>query len=371
VRKAWRILAALALFGVMLVPMSASAQGDEYVVWPYVTDLNWPNGLAIDQDGYVLVAEAGATETSGTIWRLIDRDGDRMIGGRGEMKAVVNTIPALTMADPEDPEGGTFVSGVADVDVAEDGELYFVQGGGIDPYSDLFASVWSTAVEGPSYSLWTAHPYANLGLYEFLNDPACCDVNPNPYGIVAGDDGDVYVADAGANVVYHVAADGTISVFAVMPRIPVDPAFELFPDTDFVPTGIAWGPDGALYVGGLTGFPFAEGTAMVLRLEDTDDDGSIGDDEWEVYADGLTTVTGIAFDNNGDLIVSEFRSGLPLDNPESMGRVVRMTDAGGWEVLADGLISPTYLAVGWDNTIYVTMLFAGMVMAIAEAPPAP
>lgn len=366
-RRAWRLLVAVALIGTMAVPMSVNAAGHEpqYVVWPYATGLETPRGLAIDENGYVLVTEMGNAETGGAIWRLIDRDGDGTIGGQGEMKAAVNNIPAFLIDTPL----GVLTTGVSDLDVREDGEIYFVQAGGIDPTSNLFASVWSTAAEGPADSLRTAHPYANLGMYEVLYDPACCDVNPNPYGIVVGDDGTAWVADAGANVIYEVTPDGEIGVFAEMPRIEVNPAFGLpFPDTDFVPTGITWGPDGALYVGGLSGFPFAEGAAMVLRLEDADGDGTIGDDEWEIYADGLTTVTAIAFDNNGDLLVAEFRSGLPLDNPESMGRVVRMNDAGGWDVLADGLVTPTGMTVGWDGTIYVSMEFAGMVVAIAEAP---
>jgi len=36
--------------------------------------------------------------------------------------------------------------------------------------------------------------------------------------------------------------------------------------TDPVPTGLARGPDGALYVGLLTGVPFAPGAASVYRV---------------------------------------------------------------------------------------------------------
>ena len=40
-----------------------------------------------------------------------------------------------------------------------------------------------------------------------------------------------------------------------------------------VPTSIVKGPDGAYYVGELTGFPFQVGAARVWRLDDQNGDG--------------------------------------------------------------------------------------------------
>src|SRR4051794_39054068 len=57
------------------------------------------------------------------------------------------------------------------------------------------------------------------------------------------------------------------------------------------PTSIVRGPDGALYVGELTGFPFAAGSARVFRI----DPHSVAPPT--VYATGFTCVMDLDFDD--------------------------------------------------------------------------
>jgi sugar lactone lactonase YvrE len=178
------------------------------------------------------------------------------------------------------------------------------------------------------------------------------------------------VNDAGANATLKIAPDGTISTYAVYPPVEVPAELGLpFPVTDAVPTGLAIGPDGALYVSLLTGFPFSEGASMVYRLEDADGDGNaMGEGEMTVYASGLTTSTALAFGPDGTLYATEFRGPLtdPTGQAIATGDVVAWVD-GGWQTVADGLITPTGLAVSADGTIYVSEEFAGMVAAIHES----
>src|SRR5206468_11283948 len=124
------------------------------------------------------------------------------------------------------------------------------------------------------------------------------------------------------------------------------------------------GPDGALYIGFLTGGPFPEGASTIYRLEDTNGDGDAMDaGEMSVYAEGLTTVTAIAFDHDGNLLATEFRGFLTDPNGQfaANGDVV-MWHGDHWHTLADGLVTPTGLAVGPDGTVYVSMEFAGVIM---------
>jgi len=172
------------------------------------------------------------------------------------------------------------------------------------------------------------------------------------------------VNDAGANTTWMVMPDGTLMPYAVYPVFPNPTDFGP-PVVDMVPTGLTVGPDGALYVSFLTGFPFLEGASMVYRLEDTNGDGDAMDaGEMSVYADGLTTSTAITFDAEGNLYSTEFR-GFLTGQDMNTGRVVEWED-GEWVTVADGLTSPTGLAVGWDGTIFVTQEFVGQVMAITE-----
>src|SRR6202012_3708283 len=58
-----------------------------------------------------------------------------------------------------------------------------------------------------------------------------------------------------------------------------------------VPTSIAAGPDGALYVGLLRGVPSDPGTADIYRV--------VPGHQPTIWARGLTAVTAIAFDQRG------------------------------------------------------------------------
>jgi hypothetical protein len=64
-----------------------------------------------------------------------------------------------------------------------------------------------------------------------------------------------------------------------------------------VPTSIARGPDGAYYLGELTGFPFPQGAARIYRVEP----GRAP----TVYAKGFTNVIDLAFGREGSLYVLE------------------------------------------------------------------
>ena len=116
-------------------------------------------------------------------------------------------------------------------------------------------------------------------------------------------------------------------------------------------------------VGLETGFPWPEGSSIVWRLEDISGDGDATDiGEMTPYATGLTTVTDIAFDNQGRLLAVEFR-GLLTGEDDATGRVMRWGD-GDWTVIAGGLTTPTGITVGWDDTIYVTQEYVGQIVSI-------
>jgi sugar lactone lactonase YvrE len=121
-----------------------------------------------------------------------------------------------------------------------------------------------------------------------------------------------------------------------------------------VPTSVAEGPDGALYVGLLTGFPFNQGTASVLRYES---DGS----GVSTFASGLTAVVDVAFDAGGALYVLETASGHPGPFPPGppqpglgAGRLKRQCPGGAPELLVDGLTFPGGVAIGADGAAYIT-----------------
>jgi hypothetical protein len=179
-------------------------------------------------------------------------------------------------------------------------------------------------------------PVADVSTIECTTDPDGQDPDTNPYGLaVRGRD--FYVADAGGNDVLRVRR-GETTVATVLSR-----------DGQPVPTSLAFGPDGALYIGTLN-FEGGPGTAKVYRF-----------DPWRgelsVYADGLFAVTGLAFGPKGWLYVSQFTTAFGPAGPSPDGVVVAVPWGGGTEgrrtIGAGALHFPGGVAVMGDH-LYVS-----------------
>src|SRR5690348_16140333 len=148
------------------------------------------------------------------------------------------------------------------------------------------------------------------GAFECTNDPDGQGPDTDPYGIAIRDH-TIFVADAAGNDIVQVDKhSGTVSLAAVISN-----------NSQPVPTSLAWGPDGNLYIGTLN-FEGGPGGASVYKLDpDTD--------QLSVYASGLTFITGLNFGCNGDLYVSEFSTGFGAMGPNPDGQVVKIPWGGG------------------------------------------
>jgi hypothetical protein len=85
-------------------------------------------------------------------------------------------------------------------------------------------------------------------------------------------------------------------------------------DAEAVPTSVTIGPDGAIYVSELKGFPFRPGSSRIWRIE-PDADGALcsvntPDDDCATFKRGLTSIQDIAFNHHtGRLYVYELAKG--------------------------------------------------------------
>jgi len=317
--------------------------------------LSNPRGLNFAPNGSLYVAEAGSGGNGACV---TSGDGQRVCyGTTGAITKITNpsTNPVqqriVTGLPSLAPEGGSGATGPHDIDFQGAGNGWVTIGFGGNP-----ANRSQLGAAGAQFGrLVRIQPNgkvryeADLAAYEAAANPDQQAPDSNAYGVLAAP-GNVVYADAGGNAVNQVAANGKISTLAVFPNRIVQNPFAppgVTVPMQAVPTTVVRGPDGAYYVGQLTGFPFPVGGARVYRVPA---DGGTP----QVYADGFTNIIDIAFGPDGSLYVLEiFANGLLSNDPQ--GALIRVAPDGTKTTVASaGLITPGGVAIGPDGAIYVT-----------------
>lgn len=189
----------------------------------------------------------------------------------------------------------------------------------------------------------------------------------NPYGVLAIA-GRQFVTDAGANTVNEVRPDGSVRIIAFVPnpKLPL-PNGKLVPVSDSVPTCVALGPDGYLYVGTLAfGANFARFSATappnwatlppqskIYRVNPDASEQLLTDAD--VWAAGFNPIVACRF-SAGALYVTEYTT---QQSHYTTGDVVRVevTSAGpgGRTTLGENVLhQPNGLAFDSDGNVYVS-----------------
>jgi hypothetical protein len=323
--------------------------------------LNNPRGLNFGPTGALYVAEAGTggecipieyqgeqTEVcvgnTGSITRIY----------KGEQVRIAAGLPSLAGG-----ADGAFTTGAHDIFFMGNGNAIVVTGLGADP-----AARMQLGDLGKKFGrLLTMKPNGKL---QYRNDISAYESAANPDGgLVLALPGKQIVVDAGANALFEVSTNGKIKTLAVFPDriVPVPPLPFLPPGVteipmQSVPTTVALGPDGAYYVGELTGFPFPAGEARIYRV--------VPGSAPEVFADGFTAIIDIAFAPDGSLYVLEIAANGLLEaelNGDFAGALIKVApDGTRTTVASEGLVLPGGVAVGKDGYVYVTnySTFPGM-----------
>jgi hypothetical protein len=340
---------------VITAPTAGAHTGGHPGSFTVVADhLNNPRGLSPAPGGGLYLAEAGA---GGSLCFPGGPEGDQCPGLTGSFDLVTahGVQRIVTGLISVSGDGGVAAEGPVSVSRGPDGKFYGLFGlntVGVPP-ADAFPpdmqNVRDAALAQLGH-LWrvksngSAKNVSDVGDQDFAWTVTHHDLAPNDFpdanpNAVLYSGGHRYVADAGANTLAEVKLNGAVKVLAFFP-VPADA------QSDSVPTCVARGPDGALYVGELLGGFYSPGHARVWRV--------VPGHAPRVWAAGLTTVQGCGFGTDGAFYATEFQTaGLFAPNPA--GDVVRIDKHGHRTHLGVGkLFYASGFAAGSDGAIYVS-----------------
>jgi hypothetical protein len=325
----------------------AAASGAGAVATPpfqaVMSGLDNPRGLAWGPEGALYVAEAGR---GGTQPCFATPRGPAFAGFTGAVSRLWNGVqervatgfPSYT----ENAPSGIAATGPHDIALLGRGDARVSIGLGNNP------ALRSTCGElGPMFG-WLAQVPASgnwrldvdVSAYETAANPTGLPFDSNPYGLLA-EPGATIATDAGGNDLLRIAANGSISTLAVFPSRSTIPPH--VPFTDSVPTSVAVGPDGAYYVGELTGGPFFVNAANVYRV--------VPGEAPTVFRSGFSFIIDITFGSDGSLYVLQFAS---LPGNTGPGELWRVAPGGARTLVATGLFAPGSVTIGADGAFYVS-----------------
>jgi hypothetical protein len=349
------------------------------------TGLNNPRGLAFAPNGKLYVAEAGLGAGDGN-------------GGFAVGVGFTASITEITGVESAHPRWRRVVTGLASVGDTENGfpEALGPSGVSIHGSGGIYVTMGESGLGVGAHTpdlpaaarnqfghllkitpsgQWKA--VGNVGDLDYLWTGANKDQpwapagqfpDANPYGVLAGA-GRHFVADAGANTLDEVGPDGSVRIVAYFPNplLPL-PDGTLVPVSDAVPTCIAPGPDGYLYVGTLafganfgrfdphapTNWASLPPQSKVYRVNPNGSEVFLT--EADVWAAGFNPVTACGFHGSA-LYLTEYATQA---SGYATGDVVRVRvapdgSAGTRATLGVGaLTQPNGLAFDEDGGVYVS-----------------
>lgn len=203
---------------------------------------------------------------------------------------------------------------------------------------------------------------ADLFAFEAEHNPDGLGIDSNPYDVEALKGRGALVVDAAGNDLLRVDNRGRVDVVAFFPQAA----------PEAVPTSVAVGPDGAYFVGELTGFPATPGVSSIWRIAPGASNAACGTsaDCQKVFNGGFTSIIDLAFGPDGDLYVAELDESSWLafvpGGPAPTGGTINKcaVETGTCEEVATGIFFLTAITFDDDGALWATTSFGAEVQPL-------
>lgn len=289
-----------------------------------------PNPMGIDADHYgnLWVSEGETFQNDGKVW---------LVQPNGKKYLAIKNLAAFKNAHSGQPQGTAHL--------LLDRNHLFVLSGDYLYRIDIsnFKPGWSKPIDA------TKLPYEDVGAFVYSKKYP----DSHAYNLSRGPDGDIYIADAGANAIIHRHGYNQFSILADIPGFN-NPTQLGPPMIQSVPTSVWWDGHNFL-VTTLTGFPFVKGLAVIYKVSLS---GQVS-----IYQKGFTELVDLAEGRQGYHIAVQYSTFGPQGFDHNTGALFWVNGQTSIPMVS-GLDMPVGIKQQNNHTWFVTCMGDGTVKKV-------
>ncbi len=325
--KTWWLVCFFSVF-ILFASCKKFVEPPSVTVTTVASGLINPMGIDMDKEGNFWVTEGETFNNDGKVW---------VVTPNGKKYPAIINLSAFKNVQSKEPQGTSNL-------LFDKGNLYVLSG---DFLYRIDVSKFKPGYSNPI----DASKLAREDIGSFVYSKVYPD--SHAYNLTIGPDGDLYIADAGANAIVHRQGWNRYMMLADLPGFK-NPTSVGPPEIQAVPTSIWWDGDDFL-VTTLSGFPFVKGLAVIYRVSLA---GKVS-----VYQKGLSTLVNLAPGKKGFQLAVHYGDFGPTGFVANTGSLLWVNGSTSTQ-LVGGLNMPVGIKQSNNETWFVTCMGDGTIKKV-------